>query len=116
MTKEQKQLLLVDLCSRLPYGVICEDIRHGDSVITEIDVKNKLAYLFDVDEYIKIDNIKPYLRPMSSMTEEEKEELSHYDNAIQRADFFYSHHIDCRGLIPLGLALEAKESMYNLDK
>ena len=57
--------------------------------------------------------IKPYLRPMSSMTEEERKELSYYENPVQITDFYYSHHIDCRFIIEKGLALEAPEGMYN---
>ena len=49
---------------------------------------------------------------MSDMTEKEIEELSNYVNPVQRTDFFYSHHIDCRFMIEKGLALEAPEGMY----
>jgi hypothetical protein len=49
---------------------------------------------------------------MSNMTEEEIEELSNYVNPVQRTDFFYSHHIDCRFMIEKGLALVAPEGMY----
>ena len=74
MTQEEKQILLKDLCARLPYGVICNDSRHGDSRIIVIDVADKTVYCYDFDEYVELDKIKPYLRPMSSMTEEEKQE------------------------------------------
>jgi hypothetical protein len=75
MTQEDKSFLLKDLSSRLPYNVICADSRHGDSRITEIDVVEKTVYCYDFDEYAELDKIKPYLRPMSSMTKEEKKEL-----------------------------------------
>ena len=52
MTQEEKQLLLKDLCARLPWG--CSE----------------------TDPY-KIEQVKPYLRPLSSMTEEEKREYKH---------------------------------------
>jgi len=80
MTQEEKQLLLKDLSSRLPYGIICTDSRHGDSKITEIDIVSGLVYCYDFDEYVKIENCKPYLRPMSSMTDEERLELSMLTN------------------------------------
>lgn len=115
MTQEHKQLLLKDLCGRLPYNVMVQ------------------KYLFFADEYedaeltpnvlhcYNIGDLKPYLRPMSSMTEEEKDELlnlrkemnMHMHPWIDRIlDFYLSHHLDWRGLILLGLALEAPEGMY----
>ena len=71
-------------------------------------------------DFFPIEHIKPYLRPMSSMTEEEYE----YYNActgygtyekvmIDRLNFLHRKHFDYRGLIPKDLALEAKEGMYN---
>lgn len=47
MTQEEKELLLKDLCARLPYGVICTDLRHGDSKITEVDTEDGLVYCYD---------------------------------------------------------------------
>ena len=128
MTKEEKQLLLVDLCARLPYGVICTDNRHGDSRVTYIDItpddieqKNGkvVVYYFDFDECGELENCKPYLRPMSSMTEEEKRvyllfSLSRCNEKC--LDWLNAHHFDYRGLIPMGLALKALEGMYNLEK
>jgi hypothetical protein len=115
MAQEDKSLLLKDLSSRLPYNVICADSRHGDSRITEIDVVEKTVYCYDFDEYAELDKIKPYLRPMSSMTMEEKKELFQLMGGgtdIKRIDFYISHHLDYRGLIEKGLALEAPEGMY----
>ena len=83
MTQEDKQLLLRDLSARLPYGVICQvdDGAAGlnDGKLVEIDISKELAR-FDADYYwdAYIDDVKPYLRPMSSMTEEEKVQLSQY--------------------------------------
>lgn len=75
MTKEDKQLFLKDLCGRLPYGVICDRLGKHYPLI-EIDIKRELVYLLRDDNYVPYsilrgDIIKPYLRPMSSMTEEE---------------------------------------------
>ena len=123
MTQEKKELLLKDLCARLPYK---PRVRYyycsiGSSAINGYSDEGYLSYqkLEDFSLYPKngleetrVYNISPYLRPMSSMTEEEKNELSHYDNSVQRTDFFYSHHIDCRFMIEKGLALEAPEDMY----
>ena len=145
MTQEERELLLKDLCTRLPYGVICNDNRHGSSRVTYIDItpddieqKNGkvVVYYFDFDECGELKNCKPYLRPLSSMTEEEKRELmqisekylddwSTTDSNLlkweldakvsnKRAVFYNSHHLDWNGLIPMGLALESPEGMYNI--
>ena len=134
MTQEEKQLLLKDLCARLPYGVKI----HINSCIEEqnqmqlydvtlegetIGVKNeKWAFraipIIDDEDETKV--IRPYLRPMSSMTDAEKEEYSNtfvYKDGFKMAtsnsvDFLNSHYIDYRGLIPMNLALEAPEDMY----
>ena len=138
MTQEEKQLLIKDLCARLPYGVICTDLRHGDSKITEIDIESDLVYCFDFDEYAEIEHYcKPYLRPMSSMTEEEKKVLNGFafdmgnkwfdaasneerwlattENNIKSTDYLYSKYLDIHGLIEKGLALEAPEGMYKTE-
>ena len=97
MTKEDKELLLKDLCARLPYGVICEgkycvaeyDIDGG---IEMFDVHGVLEAIFMIETIINsyccdIETVKPYLRPMSSMTDEEKREI--YDWLAENdADWF----------------------------
>ena len=132
MTQEEKQLLLKDLCARLPYGVkvhitnewFYDKIEPYDRRL-DCDVIRNVR----VNEY----TVKPYLRPMSSMTEEEKEEirqrfcyeweesipeLMYYSIEIGDADclidWFLEHHFDHRGLIEKGLAIEAPEGMYNV--
>ena len=133
MKKEEKELLLKDLCARLSYGIICNDLIHGDSKITEIDVVAETVYCDDFDEYIRIKNCKPYLRPMSSMTEEEKDKLqllhdiicdenygdryspSAWSTINEWVDYCNSRHLDHYGLIPMGLALEAPENMYSIE-
>lgn len=121
MTQENKQLLLQDLCARVPYGVKCRyncvipGERIAISKANAVDVLTGIEPMYDghigfrvgADKINALEgDIRPFLRPMSSMTEEEKDELAHYDNCIQRTDFFYSHHIDCRGLIEKGLAVK----------
>lgn len=112
MTQEEKQLLLKDLSARLPYGVICTDSRHGDSRITEVDTVSEVVYFDDVDEYVEIKNCKPYLRPMSSMTEEEKIDYRaffNYDGVEypdEYIDWLNKNMFDYRGLIEKGLAIE----------
>lgn len=123
MTPEDKKLLLQDLCARLPYGVICQidDGAAGfnDGKLAEINISEELAR-FDVDYCWKayIDDIKPYLRPMSSMTEEEKSVLLLCNAFIEphstkfKMDFYNQHYLDYRDLIEKGLALEAPKGMY----
>ena len=125
MTQEEKQLLLKDLCARLPYGV---KFQGEDSNVYTLDAANYFV--------LQVENVvfKPYLRPLSSMTEEEKTEFDKgYDTLLENlkngmpgfnadaevtafhADFYNSHHLDYRGLIEKGLALEATEGMYKTE-
>jgi hypothetical protein len=122
MTQE-KDLLLKDLCARLPYGVKVE------STFINPDTKeHKLCgiEIFDATSLLmvrdKIGEFKPYLFPMSNMTEEQKEE---FDQLIElelkaindeidpiqatafEVNFYNKHHFDWRGLIPMGLAIDA---------
>lgn len=128
MTQEQKELLLKDLCARLPYGVKIK----FDSIKETVFTISELGYLFGSNH-----DIIPYLRPMESMTEEEKKELSillNYEFYVDDdfglvaeddrhrirlelcedyIDWLNKKGFDYRGLIPMGLALPAKEGMYN---
>ena len=111
MTQKEKDLLLKDLCARLSYGIFVKENRHyslDDSPV-----------IYTYDYHPCISNCKPYLRPMSSMTEKEKEEYQaffNYDGVEypeEYIDWLNKHHFDYRGLIKKGLALEAPEGMYN---
>ena len=108
-----RALLLKDLCSRLPYGVIVYDYDREET--REMGLGTLHDIMFNDLE------CKPYLRTMSSMTEEEKQEyidlLTITDTSVQDIyikvfDWYHIHHFDYRGLIEKGLALEAKEGMY----
>ena len=107
MTQEDKELLLKDLCARLPYGVI---IQIKDWAVLDAELKighiNRLQ-INDVE-------LKPYLFPMSSMTDEQYKEyweLEHSDNmehlSIPALDWLNKNHFDYRGLIEKGLAIDA---------
>lgn len=111
MTKEEKELLLKDLCARLPYGVIVQD-RNGVHALTQGNTEF-------TDLFNGKCNIKPYLRPLSSMTEEEKEEYCLLedevlcssgrlltDNINDMSDWLLSKHFDTRSLIEKGLAID----------
>jgi hypothetical protein len=154
MLQEDKELLLKDLCARLPYGVIVEIISYGQENLEpwfgELSCKDLDCFIHD----IAYKSVKPYLRPMSSMTEEEKKDLlitivgnegikyfqvlsdgsiDNTDETIQDLnkfnmhwvnfdkdtvtlylDWLNRHHIDYRGLIEKGLALEAPNDMYKI--
>lgn len=151
MTQEEKQLVLTDICARLPYGVKAQ-VCGWDEEKGEVEVPLKV-YSINTDGYLSfeynhysvetvyVEDCRLYLRPMSSMTEEEKKELknlfdaeevtsdsicyleggtlveylSHisYSFCSKIIDWLNKHHFDYRGLIPKGLALEAPEGMYN---
>ena len=118
MTQEEKLLLLKDLCARLPYGVFINfEKTHNIFPFTSI----KMEEMFPLNDFQVLLNdkypiqwCKPYLRPMSSMTEEEEI----YYNTVyttlkfyEKKDWLNAHHFDYRGLIEKGLALEAPEGM-----
>lgn len=128
MTQEDKDLLLKDLCARLPYGVKVE------SVFINPDTKEHKSCgieVFDATSILMIRDgfgeFKPYLFPLSSLTEEQKQEYSYIVNYLSPDDtdnwkegefvyveqmsqlmhFFYRNHLDFRGLIEQGLANDA---------
>lgn len=133
MTSEEKQLLFKDLCARLPYGVVI----HTDWKDVKLDRDHcdiGMLYYEHYSEEAKKEcgydendcsiiisgcyygGVKPYLRPMSSMTEEELQYIeSHILTCDTESDFYLSRHIDYRGLIEKGLALEAPEGMYKTE-
>ena len=119
MTQENKELLLKDLCARLPYGVkvrIYNPYRgeYEYEYIT-IDNYNEIISTFDISW------IEPCLFPLSSMTDEQKSEWRTINNwldetkknqtlgdwAVDLIDFYNKNHFDYRGLIPKGLAIDS---------
>lgn len=123
MTQENKELLFLDLSARLTYGV---KIQVNDK-IESIQGINVLDNVVEYDCCLSsdIEEIKPYLFPMSSMTEEQKNEFNTkclelqlkviddeimYEKATEfEVDFYNKHHLDWRGLIPMGLAIDATD-------
>ncbi len=145
MNPQEKELSLKDLCARLPHGVkvwykyysenvtakFATSIRLVDGKIALSSKFNREGDWYPIEEANEL-LIKPYLRSMSSMTEEEKEELSHLlpkgwsveidklnnfyfdinpsifieiDVFLNIINWFNAHHFDYRGLIPMGLAI-----------
>lgn len=124
VTQEDVQLLLTDLCARLPYGVKFRTTSKSTTVLKSIGIESfglipinlfyKRPQFYLVNEFHNLE-YKPYLRPLSAMTKEEQAELLQLmgnGNDVQRMDFYYSHHLDIRGLIGKGLAVEAPADMY----
>ena len=140
MKQEDKELLLKDLCARLPYGVKLhvKGEYHKYHKLSSVDVDAELIYYFEglnlCDQWFG--NCKPYLRPMSSMTEEEKKEMhnllspegtaiygydgismpmNHYGEFVSYEfmnriiQYLLENHFDFMGLIPKGLAIEVTE-------
>ena len=120
MKQEDKELLLKDLCARIPYGVKIEVTWWvmGEGTCINTTLEPDLIEQLLNDEYGDTE-IKPYLRSMSSMTEEEEIEYLTIDNrayacpldcagilASDRIDWLNAHHFDYRSLIPKGLVIE----------
>jgi hypothetical protein len=127
MTRKDKELLLKDLSCRIPYGVIVNVNGISNVKLTsvswygEVGVDDGSTYLYPISE------IKPYLFPLSSMTEEQKQEYTYIVNYISPDDtenwkegefiyveqfsqlmhFYHINHLDYMGLIPKGLAIDA---------
>lgn len=117
MIQEDKDLLIKDLCARLPYGVIVHfkniETNSGDVVLSY----GNICYVSELEEGWWSE-CKPYLRPLSSMTEAEQLELSlvpiyarMLDNASAQIDWLNARHFDYRGLIEKGLAIAV--TVYN---
>ena len=117
MTQEDRQILLKDLSSRLPYGVryrrfAWDDKREEECISAKIYSISPDGYVrnYHEDESDYIDNVRPYLFPLSSITKKRLEELSEYidiKNAYVAVELLNSYHIDYRGLIEKGLAIDA---------
>jgi hypothetical protein len=128
MTQEDKELLLIDLCRRLPYEVKfrykyidgCFHEKYGTNTLYGVIPPYRIIHSTLVGEdYLKIeeDEVKPYLFPLSSMTEEQRKE---FDTTLKYLpaeeidiwthdtyDWCDKNHFDYRGLIPMGLANDA---------
>ena len=130
MTKEKKELLLKDLCARLPYGVklgfyasatkqtyVCTLLGLEPEEEEPIIAKTENGYF-----YMLAGNVKPYLFPLSSMSEEQQkefdqlielelkainDEIAHIQVTTFEVDFYNKNHFDYRGLIEKGLAIDA---------
>lgn len=115
MTNEDKKLVLKDLCTRLPYNVKVLYSYKNKTQIRELGLGTLHDFIFN--------NVKviPYLRPLSSMSDEERKEYLHIAlcdiadcEAWNEVDWLNAHHFDYRELIPRGLAIEVTEEIMTL--
>lgn len=130
MTQEEKSLLLKDLSQRLPCGVKVTTTNPAVKIgiISGISIKNKISVeTKDADIVFDYTEVKPYLRPISSMTEEEEDEFVSFTDTMFRfgeddslcvlpldaISWLDKKMFDYRGLIEKGLAIEAPEGIYN---
>lgn len=136
MKQEEKELILKEFCERIPYGVMCIEF---DTIIVKA---RSIEHVGNDDYYAnaihdgfgnvyplcaKIEDVKLFLRPMSSMTEDEDKEFASLQTDFYTDGFLYptaasnmmnwlnAHHFDYNGLIEKGLALEAPEDMYKSE-
>ena len=125
MTLEDKELLLKDICARLPYKLVCkvkyrENGEYKTSNMVLDGIFRDDAYFISQNGTVYSSDYKPYLFPVSNMTEEQIEEYAHIlvmcgtleSSQLMRMtveDWFNKNHLDFRGLIPMGLALDATD-------
>jgi hypothetical protein len=126
MEQKDKELLFKDLSQRLPYKVKCNVYERIGTLVGLNDYGAEIDYGDGEDTTCEIQYCLPYLRPMSSMTEEEINEFHklsfiHVDYGLEplqcvlsvnEIDWLNAHHFDYRGLIKKGLALKASKDMY----
>ena len=125
MTQEDKELLIRDLSSRIPYGVIVNVYGMPNVKLTSVSWYSEVSVDDSVGLY-PISEVKPYLFPLSSMTEEHEKEYNLLQNFVpiyyygfdimvdkelydnwESIDYLNAHHFDYRGLIEKGLAIDA---------
>ena len=125
MKQEDKELLFKDLCARLPYNVICqvefkENGKYNSKVMLLSGIFTDEAYFTTKGGSIYSNEYKPYLFPLSSMTEEQKVIYGDLCYSIIQSlaknmqselneliNWLNAHHFDYRGLIEKGLAIDA---------
>ena len=122
MNTKDKELLLKDLCARLPYGVKINESTQGDFTVIGLTTERVFTTCETEGCHndFPIECVKPYLRPMSSMTEEEQRTLDSMCNGVEMVsrlsglkmfdkafNWLNENHFDYRGLIEKGLAIDA---------
>lgn len=127
MTQENKELLFKDLCARLPYGIKASYYGADEECETWDEVDGVAFDYVEIGQYsLPIERVKPYIFPLSSMTEEQKKEYrnscdldteilekhpmdgtTQFPALYNSQDWLNKNHFDIYGLIPMGIALDA---------
>lgn len=111
MNEKEKDLLIKDLCARLPYG-----LKYNYGGYDDCDCTMNRVDCNAVNCVFPIENVKPYLFPLSNMTEEQKSDyqfiterwMNDPSHSISDSiDWLNKNHFDYRGLIEKGLAIDA---------
>lgn len=127
LTNDERKEILIALCGYFPYGVIVEVEGYDRSKLKGID-NGTVSTERGINYPSRL--VKPFLRPMESMTTEEaaaytatmqvkevgREKSMTQFKTSQTFDYLDRNFFDYRGLIPRGMAFEAKKGMYNLKK
>lgn len=126
MTQEEKKLLYKDLSARQSYRPFVCFAGKVTMPFLDVIASTESNELMSING-LSLEDVKPYLRPLSSMTEEESKEFAMLQTdfysdgwlypiaAVNMVDWLIAHHFDFRGLIPMGLALEAPADMYKTE-
>ena len=115
LTKEKRDLLIKDLSPRLPYDTKALVIDNESNVFEDVVISTTHLEIVQNSCTIKV---IPYLRPLASLSKQETDEYEEIFATYCKLqphrllDWLYEHHLDIRGLIPLGLALPAPQEMY----
>ena len=117
MTQEEKELLIKDLCARLPYGVKINENTQGDFTVIGLTMERVFTTCETEGCHndFPVECVKPYLFPLSSMTEEQEKEYNNlncyelgcFPHSEEALDYLTKNHFDYRGLIEKGLAIDA---------
>ena len=117
MTQEDKELLLKDLCARLPYSVKINENIQGDFTVIGLTMERVFTTCETEGCHndFPVECVKPYLFPLSSMTEEQEKEyndlncyeLGCFPHSEEAFDYLTKNHFDYRYLIEKGLAIDA---------
>ena len=121
MTQEERSLLMTDLCGRIPYGVKVHIEGGTDGELASVDWWEEVGLKDGTTTLYPLEDVKPYLRPMSDMTDEEIDKMWEvYENnpaaegSSKITDLLNKWGLDHHHLIEKGLALEAPDGMYEL--
>ena len=117
MTQEEKELLIKDLCARLPYGVKINENTQGDFTVIGLTMERVFTTCETEGCHndFPVECVKPYLFPLSSMTEEQEKEYNNlncyelgcFPHSEEALDYLTKNHFDYRYLIDNGLAIDA---------